>query len=224
MRSFYGSTLLAVRYVSSPRKLFISNKTLWQFWWNEKIPSAWKYGTGIVSLVGCLVNIHPNLLITIAPPVGVGSYFLYSHLVERKYVQEVEIAKKSSHTIKVPKYDESNIDLIVEGIDNEYDYFKSVVFLKVSDVINSNLPLNYEQLFIDQNRQVIWKLGNIENFVVLKIDDNTFIKMGVEFLRNQRVGVVDIYLVDKSEDSNENQNIYDVTVMITPLKQKSILI
>ncbi|CAH6721596.1 hypothetical protein CLIB1444_06S05798 [[Candida] jaroonii] len=191
------------------RKSFYTSKSWFSRLW-FKIPSNFKYGTGLVGVATTIANVHPNILVTLGPPIGISSYFTYRFLIERQYKKDVNIAKTSEKTIKLENYDETDIDLVLKGINNEFEYFKSNILREIHQLVNSNI--DNDSIFVKDD-QINYKFGDFENFIVSNYDSKKFIKFSMSLFDKstaKRLGIMEVYLTEVSEDE------YKVKLVITP--------
>lgn len=195
------------------RKSFFTSKSwLSRLWF--KVPSNFKYGTGLVGVATTIANVHPNILITLGPPIGISSYFTYRYFIERQYKKDVNIAKTGQKTIKLQKYDESDIDLVLKGINNEFEYFKSNILREIHQLVNLNI--DNDSIFVKDD-QINHKLGDFENFIVSNYDSMKFIKFSMSLFDKstlKRLGIMEVYLTEIGEDE------YKTKLVITPTKGK----
>lgn len=216
-----------------PRKSFYSCKNVILNFWLNRVLVNFKYGLGLVGTGVTLANVHPNILFTVLPPVGVASYFTYRKLVESIYNKEASVIKPHNteelyqDTIEIPKYDPGDIKTVLDGIENEFDYFKAQIYKIVNTRIKDTVSPT-DTMFVHDN-QIQFKLGDIENFIVLKLkvefeDFNKkldFIKFAMPVLNGKtRKGIVEVYLLKLPEPIEEEEmklnDVYRFKMVTTP--------
>ncbi|KAK6463603.1 hypothetical protein DFJ63DRAFT_335128 [Scheffersomyces coipomensis] len=167
-----------------PRKSYKANTTGLKLFWNSTIPVNVKY-FGVIGISAySFIHVHPDILITVLPPLFIGSYLGYKYYYKK--VAQTEINKvlrtynkegerlTNGDKIQVKKYDESDVWNVLHGIENEFDHFK----IQLIDVIEQRI-LNYiikskdeghdqymiRKLFIDQENDDQFSINIHENEV-----------------------------------------------------------
>ncbi|CAH2355610.1 hypothetical protein CLIB1423_29S01090 [[Candida] railenensis] len=189
----YSSRLgfrLPVRHYSSlpPRASLHSDLSPVSIFWHQRFPTAYKYFSLVVASAGTLRYIHPNTLITIGPPLAVGSWFIYKWY-KHSYSYKREIAKiypKSTleasdpnNQILMKPYDEASVENVLNGIEDEFDSFKTQILPLIESklidyaILKNNNPLGIFKRREDGNdEQLTCKLGDdFETFIVLPLID-----------------------------------------------------
>lgn len=178
------SSVFARNYSSlPPRKSYHANLSPISLLWNTKVSPTFKYCSLIAILSISMSHIHPNIIVTVGPPVLLGSWYLYSKWMKLQYATETEkLIPKSKkefnskdNDIIIKKYNEAEISNVLNGIDNEFDNFKrqvvDIIERRIIDYIISNEDQRNDMfsLFIDENKQVSIKLSenDIETFILL---------------------------------------------------------
>lgn len=170
-----------VRFQSTPLiKSYSAWKSPISFFWATRIPTIAKAFSGCLAAALSLTHIHPDILITVTPPLAGAGYFLWRKIERLRFNDAVALATRNTTEngkISVPVYDESDLDLALKGIDSEYGYFLSVVLPKVERqlvdfVIEHHDDTMALQSMIDENGQVNVCLGTTpETFVTLKAEN-----------------------------------------------------
>lgn len=179
LRSIFGRNYSSL----PPRKSYHANLNPISLLWNTKVSPTFKYCSSIAIVAISMSHIHPNIIITVGPPVLLGSWYLYTKWRKIQYATESQkLIPKSKeqfnskdNDIIISKYNEAEISNVLNGIDNEFDNFKRQVIEIIERRIIDYIILNQDQhnemfsLFIDENKQVSIKLNenDIETFIVL---------------------------------------------------------
>jgi len=166
-----------------PRKSYHANLSPISLLWNTKVSPTFKYCSSIAIVAISMSHIHPNIIITVGPPVLLGSWYLYTKWRKIQYATEFQkLIPKSKeefnskdNDIIIKKYNEAEISNVLNGIDNEFDNFRRQVIEITERRIIDYIILNQDQhnrmfsLFIDENKQVSVKLNenDIETFILL---------------------------------------------------------
>lgn len=234
LRAATNSRYICIRNVSvAPRKSFVSIKSpLSKFYFG--ISPNLKYATALITSAFTIANIHPSILATLGPPVGVLSFFIYRRAIQWQYNKNVEVIRPKSYgdltsdTIEINKYDETDVNNVLNGIESEFDSFQDQILKKVDERIKSSIT--EESIFIDANGQVNYKLGDIENFVLLKLPVEfeefkgllEFVKFGVVLqgesglLKESRLAIAEVYLVKVPEEEDDKTIKYKMKVFVYP--------
>ncbi|EDK46921.1 hypothetical protein LELG_05102 [Lodderomyces elongisporus NRRL YB-4239] len=132
-------------YKGPVRPSLVANKTYPILIWNNIIPYQAKYLTAFGASILSFIKIHPLVLITLGPPICIGSYFLYKWLYNKLVNKEAkkavggippnmnEISIKDQLIIspllivKILPYDETQLYNLQHDIDNEYQSFTTQV-------------------------------------------------------------------------------------------------
>ncbi|WLF81442.1 hypothetical protein PVL30_005239 [Lodderomyces elongisporus] len=132
-------------YKGPVRPSLVANKTYPILIWNNIIPYQAKYLTAFGASILSFIKIHPSVLITLGPPICIGSYFsykwLYNKLVNKEAKKAVggippnmnEISIKDQliisplSIVKILPYDETQLYNLQHDIDNEYQSFTTQV-------------------------------------------------------------------------------------------------
>lgn len=201
------------RYLSSaPRKSYGANLTPLSLTWYNKVPSTAKAFSAIILSALSVINIHPDILFTIGPPILLSGWYTYTrrdkHLFEKeisKIMPNGILADEQSGRLYIKKYDETDVKNLKRNVDSIFDNFKvQIVELaerRIFDYISSNLEEVKRKLplIIDENDQITAKLGgdSIETFITLKVEIlheasdakelHNFIKLSVPLYLNQKL-------------------------------------
>lgn len=173
-------------YVSyPPRKSYSANLTPLQVFWNRRVPINFKYFSLIGASAWGLTHIHPNIIVTLGPPIALGAWYSYKKWIAKQ--RKVEIGKiiprsKSEITLQGDKveilvYDESDIFNVLHNLENQYDHFKIQVIDLIERRIIDYITLNNDEsaqnfsLLIDENNQFCFNLepNDIETFILTKV-------------------------------------------------------
>lgn len=186
-RQFLGlghlSNISSARYYTlPPRKSYNANRTAIQLYLS-RVPSAAKYFGGVILSAYSLIHLHPNTIITLGPPIGLGSYYLYKRWMRKQ--RNAQILKiippnksefqKIDDRIRIKAYDETDVYNVLNGMENQYDHFKRQVIeiteRKIIDHVMLNTEASNSSLFIDKNQQVSINVdeNEIETFIKTKI-------------------------------------------------------
>lgn len=227
-----------------PRNSYKSCKTPLQLWWYNKVPLTVKY-FGVVGLTAyTLTHVGHEVMLTVGPPLIVGGYFAYKWYNKRMWKLETEkITNKDLDIIRIPIYDETNVDNVLQGLESQFDHFKrniiDVVETKIIDYAvqqkTNEQPGEIETLFIEGDQiNVNINENEVETFKVLKIvppqltkeeifsnDLVDFIKLSLPFYSSKdiksrkRLGVIQVYLLEnKQEDTLFHE--YKMEIEIIP--------
>lgn len=150
--------------------------------WHKTVPIQLKYASAVVASALALVNVHPNVLVTLGPPALIGSWFLNSY---RKRALYARAAAKitpdktglgsDGSTIRIAKYDEASLENVLSGIESEFDSFRTQVLELIERRIADHVAQHQHDdmsLFMDSNHQisVIVDENDVETFVSLKYE------------------------------------------------------
>ncbi|KAI3406547.2 hypothetical protein KGF56_000679 [Candida oxycetoniae] len=144
-------------YNGPVRNSYVVNKTYLQLVWNNYIPYQLKYlslfGTGILTLI----KVHPSILLTLGPPMGLGAYYLKRNLTKlfrQRQIGQIQSSKvdvqmgtldkpiSASEIVKILPYDESQLYNVERGIENEYDSLREQIVDLVEQRIVEYISLN----------------------------------------------------------------------------------
>lgn len=240
------------RYATPLLKQYSPFKTPLSLLWATKVPAIAKAFSGVVALAMSLTNIHPDVLITAGPPLLGAGYIAYRKHEKRKYLRALELVLKlranalESDIIEVARYDETDLDLALKGIDSEYEYFLSVVVPRIeSRVVDFLVLQELEGLvvpalsqLIDENGQVNLNVASMpETFVTLKAEYPqptdlvlqttpivSFISFSIPFYDSKdpqtrkRLGVLQVSMLEHPKNSEQDTGsiFYDVGIQIWP--------
>lgn len=240
-RRFYATPLL---------KSYSPIKTPTSLFWNSRVPLIAKAFSGCVAAALSLTHIHPDVLITVGPPVLGAGYYLYRRLWQHRFAELLELVLRLRggllQCIKVPRYDETDVELARKDIDSELAYFLSVVLPAVeSRVVDSlvefslreNLSPSLARL-IDENGQIKLNMALLpETLVTLKAEDPSteldavvflkFISFSVPFYDSKdpasrdRLGVLEVSMLEhpvenKAGEKDNDSDYYDIGINIWP--------
>lgn len=187
--------VLAIRNNHSfpPVKSYRVNKSPIDLIWNYKIPLSAKYFSGLLAGSYGLTHVHPNVLVTLGPPVIIGSYIAYRYYHKTQFEKlfnkikpkNIEAWENESDSIRIERYDEQDIGNVIQGVENEFDNFRAQIMqlteTRILDYISNirgHSRSNEEivKLFIDENDQFNINLddSNIETFINIKVEAPKF--------------------------------------------------
>lgn len=183
--------------------------------WNTKVPTSFKYflSMGVSALT--VINLSHEILITLAPPLGIMTFYAYKKRRTHEFKREsakivpstMEDYFSKENKVRIKRYHESAMENLEAGIENEYDNFKfQLVELTMSRILDflSLGERNHSlyKMMIDENQQFSIKLNkdDIETFTVLylplsNLEDEgaieeksgTFIKFSMPFYSSSNV-------------------------------------
>lgn len=206
--------------------------------WNALIPPSVKYFGAACTLGLALTKIHPNVLFTVGPPLLLSVWFLSRQIASRRYRNELLVIMPvtaegfsgKNDKIQLKTYDESDEELVLKGIESEYDFFKTQIAELVARRIrdHASIESNRNLLLVDKNGQFCLHLSEnyIETFIVLKAEiklEETsqlvdFIKLSMPLFASRQDKVkkatVEVYLLQVPGTDLE----YKITLRITPYK------
>lgn len=230
----FGVAYYHIEANKPPLKTFNAFLSPILFTWKALVPPSVKYFGSACILGLCLTKIHPNVLFTVGPPVVLSAWFSKRHLSSQTYKKELQTILASNAfdnpdtLIELQPYDESDADLVLNGIESEFDLFKT----QIADIVTrrmrdyASIESNGKLLLVDSNGQFCLHLSKayIETFVLLKADvvvDETshlvnFMKLSMPLfsLRQDKIkkATVEIYLLQVPETVLE----YKMVLKITP--------
>lgn len=210
-----------------PRKSYFALSTPLRRLWYQ-IPIGAKYASAMATCGYTVAHIHPDTLVTIGPPFVLGGWYLYGRW--RKSLAEKNRNKVTSHDgiILICKYDESLLENVLVGVENEFDHFVEEV-IKIADARikdflfqkSADQPLQY---LLDENQQVSVHLSkDLDLFVVG--EDGSFIKLAMPMFSSslvelrKRVGTTEVYLVRQPTDDDVKNDAYRCRIEVVPFKQ-----
>lgn len=185
-----------------PVKSYTGMHTPLKVWWHKQVPLRAKYFSGIICAGLTLHHLHPNVLITLGPPVALGSYFLNRKVTSHKHerlVNEVlpgtvDDLTDEATRVAVEKYDETSLENVERGIENPFDFFRDqmikmveervVEFVARNDTTGGDSVVKVCKL-LDENGQVQLYLDDSLETLVLLRTQLPFLegKPWVEFIR-----------------------------------------
>jgi hypothetical protein len=206
--------------------------------WNALIPPSAKYFGAACTLGLALTKVHPNVLFTVGPPVLLSVWFVNRQLAARRYKNELLVImpvtaegfSQVNDKIQLKKYDETDEELVIKGIESEFDFFKTqiaeLVVRRIRDY--ASIESNRNLLLVDENGQFCLHLSEdyIETFIVLKAEIKLgesfqlvdFIKLSMPLFASRQDKVkratVEIHLLQVPGTDLE----YKITLRITPYK------
>ncbi|KAL7662531.1 Uncharacterized protein ABC855_g4778 [[Candida] zeylanoides] len=207
-------TALAQRtYAAPPRPSLICNGSSLSTFWNNRVPSTYKYFALVVAAAGALRYVHPNTLVTAGPPVAIGGWLAYRWFTQ-KYLYKRELAKVAGAptTLRIRRYDPASVEAALSGIENEFDSFRSQVIPLVETQLVDALAQR-DPLRLFGGSQISARLGaDMETFVVLPIRhqympvaalDEAFTKFIVFsvplYSRRRRVATAKVYMLERKD-------------------------
>lgn len=250
LRSFLKSQLQTLRsYLGPPVKSYHGLRTPLALLWARSPPQTKVFG-GLALLGLAIANLHPNTIITLGPPLGVGAWFARSRYERTEYFRLVRQIQPSSpeefedsdQRIRIARYNEEDVNLVLEGFDNQFQYFKKQVLdlveKRIVDYIamSESTPHTMSKVIkplIDENKQVTVHLGSdVETFVTTKAEvpafsDDTiveFTKLSVPYYnsnnaqRRKRLGIVEVSLLEIPQEMAQFQD-FRIGVKLVQYKQ-----
>lgn len=196
-----------------------------------------------------IANLHPNTLITLGPPLGVAAWFFRSRYEKIEYFRllkqiqpiSTEEFENPEQRIRVARYDETDVDLALEGFDNQFQYFQKQIleivekrivdYIAMSETTSAKVSAVIQPL-MDENKQVTVHLGSaFETFVTTKaevpaVSDDTiveFTKLSVPYYNTKnaknrkRLGVAEVTLL---EIPQKDERVQDLRIDITLVQHK----
>ncbi|KAK6199428.1 uncharacterized protein RJT21DRAFT_3225 [Scheffersomyces amazonensis] len=168
-----------------PRKSYQANTTGLSLLWNKIIPINVKYFTGIGLFAFSLIHIHPNVLVTVVPPILVGGYFGYRkyirwiHKISSEKLLKTYSKNSKDDKIQIKKYDESELSNVLKGIENEFDSFKvqlvDIIERRLLDQIIKSRDPQLTRLFIEQSQEseqvsININANDVETWITSKVN------------------------------------------------------
>lgn len=247
-------SLLHTRSYSGPPAKRYNGFTNWpSLTWNTRVPASAKIFGGVISAAVAMTHIHHNTIVTLGPPIALVSYFILRRLNHQQFLRLLALVKPAnasewddnSSKIRIWKYDETSVENVVQGIENEFQHTLAqaleVLEKKMVDYVaekenNENVsPL--VALLLDENKQVVMNLGESPETLVstrAEVIDQDGSEQFVEFVRlsvalyssknvqsRRRLGVVDVGLLGVPEieaDGDLDYRDYRMSIEITPFK------
>lgn len=223
-----------------PRNSYISSSTPLQLWWYNKFPLTAKYFGAVGLTAYTLTHIGHETMFTVGPPLLVAGYFGHKWYHQRLWKAETgKIVGKDVDVVRIRSYDESEVDNVLQGLDNQFDHFKrqiiEVVETKIVDFVSSESESDAGKLFINGDQiRVNVDENELETFVVLKIapkdlkevystDLVDFIKLSLPFYSSKntrekkRLGIIQVYLLQNAQDDPLFQE-YNMDIEIIPTR------
>lgn len=219
--------------------------------WATRVPLIAKAFSGCLFAAVSLTHIHPDVLITVTPPLAAAGFLLWQKIQRQNFDDAVALAAHNvseKNCISVPVYDESNLDLALQGIDSEYDHFLKVVLPKVERrlvdfLIEHHYEIDALKPMIDENGQVTVSLASTpETFVTLKAEVSTktieediqsagnevifskLIVFTVPFYdtkdpqTRERLGVLQVSMIKRQTSKDNSSNLFDTGIRFWPYR------
>lgn len=231
-RNFHSS---GIRCGEPPLKSYLPLKNPVSLMWAKQVPLPLKYGSGLVATALVLTQFHPNTVGTVAPPILVAGYWLNRQVNERAYQNLLSLIGPDSPRAIIKKYDESDVNNVLKGIENEYDHFTAQLFPQVEkilvDKIIDDARQNRAGTLIDENNQVKVHLGeSAETFVTLEAEVGeedgaflSFISLSIPFYSSgdksnrRRLGVLQVALLEDSSGESPKTE-YKIAIQLWPFR------
>lgn len=150
---------------------------------------------GLIGLGGFIItHTHPDVMVTVGPPLILGGYWAYTRYQRYLYCRETaKIAgtipkgiKKTKDPVVIPSgsirilpYDEALLSNVLLSLENQFDHFKyqivDLVERRIVDhVVSSRAKgeiASLTQLFIDENDQFNVNISenDVETFILLRV-------------------------------------------------------
>ncbi|CAI5759102.1 unnamed protein product [Candida verbasci] len=177
------------------------------------------------------INIHPNVLLSIIPPLSILGYFGNKIFHRWQYEINVKIigtTAKSDEIVSIEPYDETSMKNVLDGIDNEFEYLKSkilpIVNSRIIDYISKNGTNEITKpLIVDSQFNINIFENDIENWITSSIkingENHQFIKFSLPYYndknRSKRLGVMQVFLLKLKQEE------YKIGIEINPLAWKT---
>lgn len=194
---------VGVRNVSSaPIKSYSGLKNPASLMWHHHMPPTAKYFGGILTAATTISHVHPNTLITVAPPVAVAGYFVVRRINHGNYIRLLDVVRPKEASgwadddakVRVWAYNEEDLATAVRGIENQYEHFQEQIVQMVENRVvdyvatqeQDGLETAVTRALLDENKQVAVHMGaSFETFVSLQADvvDSDGMAAVVEFVR-----------------------------------------
>ncbi|KAI5957671.1 hypothetical protein KGF57_002937 [Candida theae] len=140
-------------YTEIPRNSYVANKTYPLLIWNNLIPYQLKYLSGLGAGVLTFINLHPQIWITLGPPISIAGYYLNRKIKHNLYEKNAnQIVDRTTEeqgskyppaqVVKILPYDESQLYNIQEDIENEYDSLRRQIVDLVGKRIVEHITSN----------------------------------------------------------------------------------
>ncbi|KAG7665054.1 uncharacterized protein J8A68_001363 [[Candida] subhashii] len=232
-----------------PRSSYIANKTYPAIIWHNLIPTKLKYLATIGIASWPVAHAHPNTVIILGPPLLLGSYFGYKKFRHFQYLSNLKRIgidyMNKDEIVRFEKYDETSVENVMNGIENEFDCLKRQVIDVVEGRIVEYIAMNdgakdnnVLSLFMDENDQFsiniseneieTWMTSQAEVSDLVEGEDEGkmvktgFMKLSLPFYSRgdaeskKRLGTISVYLLQVPPTENNDQD-YKIGIEITPL-------
>lgn len=196
-------TFIPMRSYSGPPVKRYNGFTNWpSLTWNTRVPASAKVFVGVISAAVAMTHVHHNTIVTLGPPIALGSFFILRRLNHQQFLRLLALVKpanasewdENSSKIRIWNYDETNVQNVLQGIENEFQHTLAqaleVLEKKLVDYVaeqenNENVsPL--VALLLDENKQVVMNLGESPETLVstrAEVIDQEGSEQIVDFLR-----------------------------------------
>ncbi|EGW35640.1 uncharacterized protein SPAPADRAFT_131772 [Spathaspora passalidarum NRRL Y-27907] len=224
-------------YTLPPRSSYIINKTYPLVLWNNLIPYKFKFFTGLGTVALSIKSLHPNTVIACLPPLTIGYYFGYKRWRHWLYLNNSTRAEQSG-VVRFERYDETKVENVLSGIENEYDCLtRQIVDVVEQRVIEhvAETSDDVSELFVhdDQFSMHIFPT-EVETWITSEVDVDgelvKFIKMSMPFYSvrdvetRKRLGVVTVYLRQVAKSEHEDFHMHIEVSPLTWFKPKVLVI
>ena len=218
-------------YTGIPRNSYVANKTYPFLIWNNLIPYQLKHLSVLGAGVLAFVNLHPQIWITLVPPILIAGYYLNRKIKRDLYTQNsskiidcgnTQTGEYSpSEIVKILPFDETQIYNIQENIDNEYDSLKKQVVdligKRIIEYVTSNASAIHRDeilsTFIDDSQFNINIFENeVESWVTSQIKlPKSFAKEGDQY--NRFIKLLTPYYDEKSLKTRKRLGVVSVYLL-----------
>lgn len=172
-RAFSGPPVKSYNAFKSPLSLAL-----------QRVPPVAKYFSGILTAALGMTHLHPNTVVTVGPPIAVLGFFAYRRFQHAQYLKLVALVKPQNGwadqdwKVRIQNYDETDVQNVLSGIENQYDNFHVQVMELVEKRIVDYVVQRERtgaispviSLLLDENKQVVVHLGDPETYVSLRAE------------------------------------------------------
>lgn len=221
---------LPIRHFSGPPLKRYSGLRNWpQLVWQIRVPALAKLFGGILGVALSLTHIHPNTLVTVAPPLAVGAFFANKRLNHMRYMHALGLVRPTNSAewdeqgriFRIWNYDERSVANVARGLNSQYEHFQAQILelleRKLVDYAieqDENRALKLVKLFLDENGQLVVHLGErFETFVSSQAE--VIGPDGTERFSEFRALSVAIYS-SKSVQKRKRLGVAEVTLLSVP--------
>ncbi|OVF07031.1 hypothetical protein A9F13_16g01397 [Clavispora lusitaniae] len=178
-----GQHIHHVRFASTaPVKSYWGLRNPASLFWHQKLSPTAKYFSGILAAATAVSHVHPNVLVTVGPPVAVAGYFIARRLNYLHYKASLALVRPADASawadedaiVRVWSYKEEDLATAMRGIENRFGHFQAqvveLVEKRVVDYVaaqeQSGVSTGIARSLVDENSQVVVHMGSsFETFV-----------------------------------------------------------